>query len=64
MLNSTFGGKKYWGNSTSNFNQIILIKSRHIYEINLPRKDKIILNFINKELMKNLNYEITSLSFL
>ena len=62
MLNSTFGGKKYWGNSTE-FQSNHFDKSRHIYEINLPRKDKIILNFINKELMKNLNYEITSLSF-
>ena len=56
MLKSTFGGKKYWSNSiekqTNHFD-----KSRHTGEINLPRKDLIILDLINAELNKLLSYE-------
>ena len=48
--------KKYWSNSiekqTNHFD-----KSRHTGEINLPRKDLIILDLINAELNKLLSYE-------
>ena len=62
MLKSTFGGKKYWSNSvdrqTSHFD-----KSRHNNKIELPRKDLIILELLNLDLMRKLNYQSIKLSF-
>lgn len=62
MSESTFGGKKYWSNSvekqTNHFDE-----SRHNDVIDLPRKDLIILNLINSDLIKKLNYKSINLSF-
>ena len=63
MLKSTFEGKKYWSNSvekqTNHFD-----KSRHTNETHLSRKDLIILNLINYELIKCLNYESIKINTL
>ena len=62
MLESTFGAKKYWSNSvekqTNHFD-----KSRHDNTINLPRKDLIILNLLNSELIEALKYQRFNLKF-
>ena len=56
MLESTFGGLKYWSNSVEKqSNQFDT--SRHKGEIELPKKDLIILNAINLELIEILNYK-------
>ena len=63
MLKSTFGGKKYWSNSinspANHFDE-----SKHNDEVNLPRKDKIILIFVNLVLVDKLNYKNLKLTFL
>jgi len=62
MLESTFGGLKYWGNNASkdnkNFNRIV-----HNEFSDLPRNDLIFLNLLNKEYLKTLNYKQTKVKF-
>ena len=61
MLQSTFGGYKYWSNNVDKRSNKFDI-SRHNYSVNLPRKDLIILNSINKQFLDILNYEKITLT--
>ena len=63
MLESTFGGLKYWGNDASkdnkDFKRII-----HNEFSDLPRNDLIFLNLINKEYLRTLNYKQIRVKFI
>jgi len=63
MLESTFGGLKYWGNNASkankDFKRII-----HNEFSELPRNDLIFLNLINKEYLRTLHYEQIRIKFI
>lgn len=63
LINSTFGGLKYWGNTPyreyNKFNNKI-----HSQESPLPRRDKIILYCINKKFFEKFNYKKINLKFV
>lgn len=61
MMNSTFGGLKYWGNNPDQDYEGFNVKS-HLQIQNLSRNDQIILSTISGQFMKALNYPKIQLS--
>ena len=63
MLESTFGGLKYWGNDASKDNKDFK-RMIHNEFSDLPRNDLIFLNLINKEYLIALNYKQIRVTFI
>ena len=63
MLESTFGGLKYWGNDASKDNKDFK-RMIHNEFSDLPRNDLIFLNLINKEYLIALNYKRIRVTFI
>lgn len=57
QLESTFGGLQYWGNNVEKFSNTFDAE-RHATKPNLKRVDLLILNEINREFSKTMDYEI------
>ena len=61
LLKSTFGGYQYWGANPEKLSSIY-DKKRHTNLISLKKLDLLILNSINKEFSKMMDYKIMNIS--